>query len=103
MCSSEPEARMFVSCLPLQGLTVMSSPFDVSPITIPSYTSIAGPMNKRPRSCKFQSEKPRDLPVIMEVIEPVSRFSMSPTCSLNPTKRLDIMPSPFVSIVNTFL
>src|SRR3989344_2203490 len=56
MASSVPLARILVSCLPFVGLTDISSPFDVLPITMPSYTSVAGVMYNTPRSCKFQSE-----------------------------------------------
>ena len=44
IASSEPEARMFVSCFPFVGFTVISSPFDVLPMTIPTYTSVVAPM-----------------------------------------------------------
>src|SRR3989344_8938246 len=100
IASSAPRERMLVSCLPLVGLTIISSPFDVLPITMPSYTSTAGPMYKTPRSCRFQSEKPSALPAAIDIIEPTCLRLISPACGLNPTTREERMPSPLVSSTN---
>ena len=54
--SSDPEARMFVSCLALVTFTVMSFWRVCSPITWPSYTCSIGEMKKRPRSCSLSIE-----------------------------------------------
>ena len=43
IASSDPLDRMLVNCLPLVGFTCISSPFEVLPITMPSYTSMPGP------------------------------------------------------------
>ena len=51
--SSEPEARMLVSCLVLQTLTFMSCSREFSPTTMPAYTSVPGSMKKTERSCSF--------------------------------------------------
>ena len=48
--SSEPEARMLVSCFFLQTLTDISSLLGQTPITMPSYTGVPAPMNRVPRS-----------------------------------------------------
>ena len=48
--SSEPEARMLVSCFFLHTLTEMSSALGVSPTIMPAYTGVPGPMNRVPRS-----------------------------------------------------
>ena len=37
---------------------------------------------------------------LMDIIDPTARFSISPTCGLNPITRLAMIPSPFVSITN---
>ena len=44
LAAARPEdfERMLVSCLPLVGLTVISSPFEVLPMTMPSYISVPG-------------------------------------------------------------
>src|SRR3990167_2032332 len=42
--SSEEDERTLVRFLFFVGFTAISSPFDVLPITIPSYTSVAGTM-----------------------------------------------------------
>ena len=52
--SSEPEARILVSCFFLQTLTVMSSCLGDWPTTMPSYTSTPAPMNSTPRSCALK-------------------------------------------------
>jgi len=44
IASSELFERTFVKFFPLVGFTVISSPFDVLPITIPAYTAVPGPM-----------------------------------------------------------
>src|SRR3989338_9645152 len=97
IASSAPRERMLVSCLPLVGLTIISSPLEVLPITMPSYTSTAGPMYKTPRSCKFQSENPSGADEAIDIMEPTLRRRISPTCGLKPTTREERMPSPLVS------
>ena len=42
--SSDPDARILVSCFPLVGFTVMSIPLLTLPTTMPSYTSTFGPI-----------------------------------------------------------
>src|SRR3989338_227280 len=53
IASSDAEDRTFVMCFPFVGFTAISSPFDVFPKTMPSYTLIFGLMYKVPLSCKF--------------------------------------------------
>ena len=48
--SSEPEARMLVSCFFLHTLTEMSSCLGHSPTIMPAYTGTPAPMNRVPRS-----------------------------------------------------
>ena len=45
--SSEPDARMLVSCFFLQTFTAMSSPRGFSPTIMPSYTIVPGPDEQR--------------------------------------------------------
>ncbi len=91
---------MFVSCLPLVGLTSISSPLDVFPTTIPAYTSVLGPMYRTPRVCRFPRANVRAFPFSIEIIDPTSRFSITPTCGRNAINRDERIPSPFVSIMN---
>src|SRR3989344_5699927 len=54
--SSEEDERTFVRFLFFVGFTAISSPLEVLPITIPSYTSVAGTIYRTPLSCKFHRE-----------------------------------------------
>src|SRR3989344_4364657 len=100
MDSSEPDARILLNCFPLVGLTDISSPFAVLPITMPSYTSVPAGIYSVPRSCRFHSEQPAALPGDMEIMEPTLRFLISPAHGKKPETCEDIMPSPRVSIMN---
>ena len=47
--SSLDEERVFVRCFCLQTFTFISSALGLSPMTMPSYTCVPGPMNSVPR------------------------------------------------------
>ena len=76
--SSEPAARMFVSCFFLQTLTEMSSALGEEPTTMPAYTGTPGPMNSVPRSCALNRPYVTLSPVSNATREPVPRRERSP-------------------------
>ena len=69
---------MLVSFFSLVGLTSMSSAREFSPTIMPSYTSVPGPTNIVPRSCRLASAKPVVAPLRSATSEPLGRVRMSP-------------------------
>jgi hypothetical protein len=77
--STSPEDwRMLVSFFSFVGFTSMSSAREFSPTIMPSYTSVPGPTNMVPRSCRFASAYPVVGPVRSAISEPVGRVRNSP-------------------------
>mmetsp|Transcript_25068 Transcript_25068/g.48783 ORF Transcript_25068/g.48783 Transcript_25068/m.48783 type:complete len:412 (-) Transcript_25068:759-1994(-) len=96
--SSDPAARMLVSCLASMGFTSRSLSRECSPMIMPGYTSTPDPTKSSPRACSFPSEYNEVSPERMETSTPLRMFSRSPLYGSNPLKARVRMPDPLVSV-----
>ena len=78
MVSSEPEARWLVSFFSLVILTSRSPSLFLSPIIIPSYTSVPGGTNKTPLSTIARLAYGVTFPFLSEINTPLVLCGISP-------------------------